>query len=244
MLTQLERLNVVSNNIANANTTGFRRDIVVTQSFSEELTRRLDTEETSPNPNSRNVGKITYGVAVNNIHTDFSLGAIRPTGGALELALNGNGFFTVGDAQGQTTRLTRDGSFMLSGDRHLVTAEGNYVMGENGLIQLPEGLVTINDKGQVYVGETYIDRLKLVDVENTESLRKYGDNLYNTTEQTNLTTFNGTVQQGALESSNINTVREMVELISISRNYEANQKLIQYFDTSLGTAVTDIGRKL
>ncbi len=232
MLTQMQRIDVVSNNIANSATTGFKRDIVVTQTFSEELLKRLE-ESKDPLANHENpMGKITYGVGINSVYTDFTRGNMMTTDNTLDFALDGPGFFCVSvvGKDGETTeRYTRDGAFLRNADGFLSTKEGNLVMGENGPIEVTVG--------------REVTGLKIVDFENPQSLRKIGDNLYMTTESSVQTETRANPVQGMLESSNINTVREMIELISLSRNYEANQKLVTIHDNIMGRATADIGRK-
>lgn len=248
MTTQMQKLDIVANNIANADTTGFKKDFAVTQSFSEELLKRLDDPlHALDNRHDRPVGNITYGIAVNNVYTDFSRGSLRTTDNPLDVAVVGEGFFAVNVTGGNgavTEKYTRDGSFTLSADGYLVTADGHRVLGVNGAIRLPEGMISIDHGGNISVDSVFIDRLKTVSFVDFNTLRKYGDNLYDTTEQSCITEFSGELAQGVLENSNISVVREMVEMIAINRNYEANSKLVTMHDQILGRTVTDIGRKV
>ncbi len=246
MTTQMKLLDVVSNNIANANTTGFKRDIAVTSSFSEELEKRLDDREMFLDRHANPVGKITYGLFVNSVHTDFAIGNMQSTGNPLDLAISGDGFYSVSvtDRDGNTTeKYTRDGGFVLSYDRKLVTKEGNVVNGLSGPITLPDGQISFTEQGQIYVNGEYVDTLKLVNIDNPDTLRKQGDNLYDVTDDTKVSGFRSAIMQGFVENSNVNPVREMVEMINITRNYEANQRMVTIHDNILGRAVSDIGRK-
>jgi flagellar basal-body rod protein FlgG len=116
-------------------------------------------------------------------------------------------------------------------------------MGMNGKIAIPNGNISITDNGDVYVNSELIDRLKLVDFEDKTALRKEGSNLYSTLEGTEASAFKGKIEQGFLEASNVNSVNEMIELINISRTYEANQKMIQSHDSTLSKAVNEIGSR-
>ena len=246
MTTQMKRLDVVSNNIANANTTGFKKDLTITSSFSEELEKRLDDRETFMDRHASPVGRITYGLFVDTVHTDFSVGNMQNTGNPLDTAISGDGFYSISvtDRNGAVTeKYTRDGAFTLSPDRRLVTKEGNAVNGQNGPITLPDGEISFGDLGQVYVNSEYIDTLRLVNIDNPDSLRKQGDNLYNPTDETTVSEFRSFVMQGIVENSNVNPVKEMVEMINITRNYEANQRMVTIHDNILGRAVSDIGRR-
>lgn len=246
MMTQMQKMDVVSNNIANSDTTGFKKDTTVVRSFSEELTKRLDDPKYRLIKFNQGIGNMSLGVFVDEVYTDFSTGSFKETGGSLDCAISGDGFFAVNvtDQNGQTTeKYTRDGSFTLDINNNLRTTEGNYVVGEGGNITVPNGVITIDSKGNIYSNNEFVDKLKIVDFSNKESLRKVGDNLYETIDESNQTDFTGNIVQGRLESSNVNPVQEMVKMISLARNYEANQKMVQTHDSTLSRAVNDIGKK-
>ena len=246
MTTQMKKMDVVTNNIANADTNGFKKDNVITQTFTEELMRRLNDPNKPMSIVAPEIGKMALGLAVDDVYTDFSTGAFKQTTGELDVAIDGSGFFAVStvDANGNAIeRYTRDGSFSLTENNTLVTNDGKVVLGENGVIQIPNGNITINDDGSVYSGETLVDRIRMVDFENKESLRKFGDNLYDRTPQSTEIPFSGKLVQGYLEGSNVNAVREMVDMITLSRNYETNQRAISTMDDTLARAVNDLGKK-
>jgi flagellar basal-body rod protein FlgG len=244
MTTQMKKMDVTANNIANVNTTGFKRDLVITRSFHDELVHRLD--DVTDFVHARRLGSLGPGNYVDTIHTDFRQGGFIPTGSLLDFAINGEGFFAINVrmANGEIEEMyTRDGSFVLTPDNMLVTSEGNFVMGQNGSIILPLGHVEIGDTGRIYVDNQLIDIMRIVNFENPQSLRAVGDNLFTTTPESQFTSFNGIIKQAHVESSNVNSVKEMVELITISRTYEANSRAIQVYDTILQRAVNDIARK-
>lgn len=246
MMTQMQKMDVVSNNIANSDTTGFKKDTTITQSFSEELAKRLDDPKYKLIKHDKSIGGMSLGIFVDEIATDFSTGSMKTTENPLDLAVNGTGFFTVSvaDKQGNVTeKYTRDGGFTLNAQNKLVTRDGYTVMGENGEIIIPNGLIDIDSNGNIYSGGDFVDKLKMVDFENKDSLRKYGDNLYDSIDESVISEFSGTIIQGSLECSNVNTVQEMVKMITLSRNYEANQKMIQTHDSILNKAVNDIAKK-
>lgn len=247
MTAQMKRMDVVSNNIANGDTTGFKRDMVVTQSFSQELMKRLDDSGRFDYRHDVKIGKASLGLFVDNVVTDFSTGGMQKTEAPLDLAIAGEGFFAISvtDKDGNTTeKYTRDGSFSLLSDGTLITKEGNAVLGQNGVIQLPpNGDTVIDEYGNITVNGEFADKINTVSFENLESLRKYGDNLYDTTDDSVAKDFDGTIIQGFIEKSNISAIKEMVEMISLSRAYEANQKMISMMDTTFGQAVSDIARK-
>ncbi len=244
MTTQMSKMDVVSNNIANAGTTGFKKDTVVTRAFTEELMERLNDK--TDVENSKRIGNVSQGVFIDDVYTNFKSGSLQQTNGTLDLAITGNGFFTVTTLNrdnSETTRYTRDGSFTLDANGVLRTKDGHAVMGENGQITITGTNVVVTDDGSIYSNGTLIDRFAIVDFTDTHSLRKYGSNLYNTTPESVVGPFTGTVSQGFLESSNVNSVNEMVDMITVSRTYEANQRLITIHDMILGKVVNEIGRK-
>jgi len=239
MMTQMQRMDVVSNNIANADTTGYKKDQVAAQSFTETLMRRIN------DPGMRlfkdfPIGTLSHGVFIDDIYTDFSSGALKQTNGDLDAAIMGQGFFTV-TVDGRTL-YTRDGSFSRLADGTLVTMDGGKVQGEDGDIVLPDGFIDIDEQGRVMVNNEYIDTLKLVDFADKHTLRKQQDNYYSATSQ-QPGAFTGQVAQGYLESSNANAVKEMVEMIALSRAYETNSRMITVHDQTMGRAVNDIARR-
>lgn len=246
MMTQMQKMDVITNNIANADTTGFKKDSTVVQSFSEELTKRLDDPKYRLIKHNKGIGDMSLGVFVDQVTTDFSFGSFEQTGGTLDLAINGDGFFAIDfvDAQGNVVeKYTRDGSFTLNANGTLVTADGYPVVGENGAITISNGVINIDENGNVYSNNEFVDKIKMVAFENNETLRKYGNNLYDRIDESVETDFVGTVIQGRLETSNVNSVQEMVKMITASRVYEANQKMIQTHDSTLSRAVNDIAKK-
>ncbi len=246
MMTQMQKMDVVSNNIANSDTVGFKKDTVVVRSFSEELSKRLDDPKYRLIKFNQGIGNMSLGVFVDEVYTDFSTGSFEETNGSLDCAISGEGFFAINvtNRNGDTVeRYTRDGSFTLDSENNLRTSDGNYVVGEGGNINIPNGVISIDAKGNIFSNNEVVDRIKIVDFSNKESLRKVGDNLYETIDESQEQDFTGSVIQNRLEGSNVNSVQEMVKMISLARNYEANQKMIQTHDSTLNRAVNDIGRK-
>jgi len=243
----MQKLDVASSNIANANTTGFKADTVVTQSFPEQLANSIEALPGSKPHNISPIGGLNLGVAISSLHTNFDNGSLQETGGPLDLALDGSGFFVINstdEAGNLLERYTRSGSFSLSNERNLITQNGDTVLGLSGNpITVPEGELYINNSGRIYVDGNFIDTIRIVDFENKEQLRAEGYGRYIALNGANETPFTGQVQQGFLENSNVNIVKEMVNMINISRAYEANQRLITIHDTTLGQAVSDIARK-
>ncbi len=245
MNAQQNRLDAISNNLANVDTTAYKRDIPVSKSFSELLLRRTNADGVYETPfGSADVapviGKIGLGVETNEFYTDFVQGSFKSTETQTDLALGGEGFFTVQTPNGE--RYTRNGNFTLGKEGILLTKEGYPVQGENGNIYIGDNKFVINQDGMVYTQEdsTFIDRIKIVRFDNERYLKKMGSSLWNTNEISGEAYIaegdeRPRVMQGYLETSNVNVVNEMVQMIEVNRAYEANQKSVQTEDSFMDT---------
>ena len=224
---------VIANNLANANTAGFKRDNLPVESFSMVLNQQL-ANEIPDGPSSYNARSVT----------DFRQGFVAVTAGKFDVAINGKGFFSVEDEQGNRF-YTRDGSFGTNSEGVLVNNSGYPVMGGGGEITIPasvSGPIVIDSEGGIYAGETLLDQLNVSDFADRSQLAKIGGNLYRApagVEGEESEEYS--IQQGALEKSNVNVVNEMVEMISNSRQYEAAQKMIQSQDSTLGKMIDQVG---
>ncbi len=233
MLVQGVNTDVIANNLANIDTVGYHRQTAHVRSFPEMLLQREYKDERQP------IGRLGTGAVVDGSHSSFLPGRIHSTGNSLDFALIGPGFFSVDTPEGP--RYTRDGQFTLNGTGWLVTADGHRVRGENGPIFVGNDDITIRADGFVMIDGEIQDRLLLVEFPDRGGLLKQGANLYEATEATGpIFRFNATIKQGALEMANVNVIREMVNLIEVQRSYEANQKLVQAYDDTLGKAVNEI----
>lgn len=240
MYTEQKRLDVISNNMANAATTAYKADNVTNQSFEHLLT--IKTKDASELFNDRSIGSMSLGVKLGEVYTDFSNGSLKQTENTFDLGLSGNGFFNivVTDANGnESIKYTRDGSFTMTRDGYIVDSQGNRLVSESGELQISvdAGNVVIAADGSVYVDEEYVDKIKITDFENYDYLEKYGDNMYRAVDGYEEIESGASVVQGYLEQSNVNIISEMVDMINITRAYEANQKVIQTMDSSLEQVV-------
>ena len=267
MLAQQARLDTISNNLANVDKTGYKRDLTLFKAFPDMLIRRVNDDGLGITPAGSYdtmpyVGKLGTGVEVNEVYTQFEQGSMQRTENPFDLALEGQGFFTVMTERGE--RFTRNGSFTINEEGVLVNHNGYAVMGENGPIRVQKNNFMINERGEVLVNAAMspepedvvgmtqnnweqpvvIDRLKLADFENIRELKKEGESLYRETEYSGppLPPEQLKVEQGFLEKSNVNAVREMVEMIEVQRSYEANQKSITTADQTLGKLINEVAR--
>ncbi len=243
MTTQMKMMDVASNNISNVTTTGYKKEQAVTRSFDEELMYRIN--DVSDNVTAKPIGTVNLGVTIDAIYADLRNGSLLSTDNPTNLALSGEGYFVV-EAQKQNGEfemgLTRDGSFTLNNEGVLVNSNGYEVQGRNGRIIL-DGIPNITAEGDIFVDGEYVDSLMLLNVEDDDMLRKYGHNIFLLTDDAVVEGARPEIIQGYLETSNVNIVNEMVNLITISRAYEANQKVITTADTIMGKAASEIGRK-
>lgn len=239
-----KRMDVVTNNMANADTTGFKKIKVTAQSFDRELAVKIN-DQTIGTDTIWGTGGVNLGVKVGETFYDMSQGSFQQTGSQYNFALGGSGFFaisTTNKAGVTSTKYTRDGDFTVTQDGYLVTKDGDSVLGESGNpIRIP-GAQTVNlsctTTGELYVGTQYIDTFRLVDFESYEFLSSYGENMYDAVNGATFKDADASVTQGFLETSNVNMVTEMVDLIDISRSYETNQKIVQTIDEILEKTVT------
>ncbi len=245
MRNEQKRLDVISNNMANSDTVGFKDENVASQAFDQVLAIKI--RDGSQAYHNQAIGHLSLGVKIGEVYTDYAQGSIRQTNGDFDVALSGSGFFTVNvtDAKGEVhTRYTRNGQFQVTKDGLLVDNDGNAIQGEGGDIQIDPNArtVAISRTGQIFVDGTEVDTLKIVDFEDYDYLLKYGNTMYQPVEGASEKEPTAETIQGYLEQSNVNVVNEMVDMITITRAYEANQKVIRSYDTMLDRAVNQVGR--
>lgn len=221
-------LDVISNNLANVNTVGFKKS-----NFASRLYPILEgIQERQPvvYGNARAMATFT-GYKIDPIQ-----GSIKNTGNPLDLAISGEGFFSVEDGKGQRF-FTRNGSFTLNREGFLVNMAGNFVLDRNNQrIKIDGTEISISPEGNLYADNNLVTQLKVSKVNNLEHV---SDSLF-----TGLDTgvAAGEVIQGSLEMSNVNPIREMVGIITALKQYESAQKLIQSFDDLAKRTSTDIAR--
>jgi len=215
LLARTQELDLAANNLANANTSGFRGQRV---SFKTQMM------SASANVNTRAVS--SFGV-LGSSRTDFSQGSLQQTGNPLDLALEGPGFFAVQSPTG--VQYTRNGNFHLTRDGALVTAQGYPVLGDKGPILLPEGTAEISSAGVISVNGDIAGQLQLNEFDPNVSLTSLGDAYFSAPTAAALPASQLTVQQASLESANINPVECAVGLIEIQRNAEMMQRALTTF---------------
>lgn len=227
LLARTQQLDIAAENLANANTTGFRGSRV---SFRSQMMNA------SANVAAQSVS--TFGL-LGTPQTDFSQGSLQQTGNPLDLALEGQGFFAVQSPTG--TQYTRNGNFHVTRSGRLVTAEGYPVLGANGPITLPTGDASISSAGVISINGDLAGQLKLSAFARDVPLTPLGNGYFSAPQAAATPATQLSVQQGALESSNVNPVASAVGLISIQRNAEMMQRALSTFDSEFNkTAAQDL----
>lgn len=231
-LTQEHRLNVIANNLANVNTTGYKQDRMAFKDvfvrFAHDAIREpiLNLRDKPLFPEPHYLAKNRIALA----QIDFSQGSLKQTGNPLDLALVGEGFFKVQDQEGNQY-YTRDGAFSLSAEGLLINGRGDQVLGQGGPVAIPPGSsVVVDGSGNVLVDGALVDTLQVVNVDNPDGLEKIGKNYFQPKAEgaaAEIPAAEASVQQGYLEAPNVEVVTEMVNMIEVQRGFEAYSKLIQ-----------------
>lgn len=248
MLVQQAKQENLSNNIANINTPGYKKDDLSFKSFDQYMIQNHDSSVGDKNF-PRNIGKLEFGVGIDGKKTYFSQGVIQDTGRNLDFALSGDGFFTVLDSD-ENEKYTRDGRFSISSDGYLVNSSGYQVLGTAAdgsddtptPIQITDPDFKLGADGSITSGENKY-KFCLRNFANTTDIVKDENNCYSLANSNAdvLTADNVKVQQYSLERSNVDTIQAMTDMISVMRSYESNQKVLQQIDETLGKAVNDVG---
>lgn len=245
MYNQQQRLDVISYNMANATTVGFKKEGATSKSFDDYLTIKI--RDNSENWMQRKIGNLSPGVKIGEVYTDYTQGSLRETSNDFDLGLDGNGFFTVNvtDSDGSVHEsFTRAGSFHMTSDGYVVDAEGNHLQAEGGDLQIPvdAGTVVIDTDGSVYADREKIDRIIIKDFEDYNYFKKFRDTYYRPVDGAEEKPADAMVRQGFLEQSNVKVVNEMVDLIATTRAYEAAQKVVKTADNTMELAVSSVGK--
>lgn len=265
MITQQRRTDMLANNLANANTVGYKMDQSSVRSFPEILLDRMDydtipVQTQSNSGSSSSIGSLNTGVYVQETNPLFSQGQIKQTDLKTDMALvndnvpineatgePGSLFFTVQNGEGEL-RYTRNGNFTLDGQGYLTTASGYYVLNENNeRIQLESDQFTVSEEGNIVTDNANVARLGLAySNDPSGQLVKEGDGFFRAEAELanayNEDTIDFTLKQGYVENSNVDTAQTMTEMIATYRSFEANQKVLQAYDQSMNKAVNDVGK--
>jgi flagellar basal-body rod protein FlgG len=223
------RMEMISNNIANSITPGFKTSRPV-----------FNVEKSSDSPaRSSEIQNTQINVLDSYIH--FSDAPLVESGSKLDLGIEGDGFFVISTKN--ENMYTRNGQFTIDKEKKLVTLDGMPVLGQSGEISLEGADIRIESDGSIYVDKRLVDKIKVVDFKDKKDLRNYGSSLFVNMNKNNLeeTSEKYAVKQGFYESSNVNVMQEMIEMMSTLRAYESYAKVDQFFGDMMSKLI-NIGR--
>jgi flagellar basal-body rod protein FlgF len=252
MIVGMERQTIISQNISNVDTPGFKtlllgmddwlKTSVIPQKINDEAINGFSFGTSTLVQNQlRLIGDLGLGSITSPELVDYTQGGMQTTGEPFDFAIEGEGFFHIQTASGD--RYTRDGRFLRDAEGTLVTVDGNKVLSADGQeISIPDGDVKVNLDGRIYVDDQEIAQIGLFRFENLETdIARDPSNLYMAI-GTPINTEIGNLRQGSLEMSNVNIAQMMTQMVSVARSYEAAQKMVTVQDNLLGKAISSLGR--
>lgn len=239
-MAKMRQLEVVNNNLANLNTPGFKRQLLVgeVQTFDQTLASLVKNKD----PYAEGDHERTPGIVSLETKVDFTQGAIRETGNPFDVALTDpNEFFAVGTPEG--IRYTRAGNFTLSSEGTIVTHDGYEVQGDGGAITINLPGARINEDGSITVNGINVGRLAIMRFEDTSGLRPVGATQFAADKgAAQPQIVQSRVVPGSLEMSNVSAINSMVDLITTNRGFEAYTKTAQTIDQMNQTAINQVGK--
>ena len=239
-IAQLQKLDVVNNNLANVNTAGFKRQLMVgrTQSFDDTLAK----EVAAGDPFAKGDQARTPGVIDIETATDFSLGPIRETGNPLDVALeNPNDFFVIATPDG--LQYSRAGNFTLSSSGQIVTQDGYAVQGDGGEINVTGAGTSVSSNGTVTSGGQQIGRLQVARFEDPSKLERVGATRFALGQAAQPTQVEAAIIPQSLEMSNVSAISSVIDLITTNRAFDLYTKSAKTIDELNSTAIQQVGRK-
>jgi flagellar basal-body rod protein FlgF len=230
LMARTNALDAIANDLANTNTTGFRGQ-------EDTFGSVMAAAGAQPN-NLLNQAANNYGI-LGQTTLNLTQGPLTRTGNPLDVAIDGSGFFTVQTASGPM--YTRDGAFKVSAKGQLVTASGDAVLGTQGVIQLPQGPVSISPDGTISSNGAVVSKLAVVEFPAGTAIASAGNTYYNAPAGTAKPAVSSQLQQGSIEDSNVNPITSVVALINAQRSAEQMRHALTMFDSQMNkTAVQDL----
>lgn len=265
MLINEMRQGITANNLANIDTTGFKKDVAVFSMEPNNQIHRINDKEQVGREKfverSKYIGDMGTGAVIADMYVSKKEGELKITNNPTDMAITGDGYFSVETPGG--VKYTRAGNFAVNREGFLVDQNGNFVLGLDqtaakeltpgtviaegvgyGRIKVdPEIPVNAGDDGIIYQGNQFISKLMIGKFQNSNQIVKSGNNLMGPVGENSVTIADEVrVHGGALESSNVNSVYEMVNMIELQRSYEMNQKVILTHDEMLQKSINSVGR--
>ncbi|MBN9647281.1 flagellar hook-basal body complex protein [Terrisporobacter glycolicus] len=244
MLTLQSRQGIITNNLANINTTGYKQETLLGKSFDEVMLSNNDNYKNGK-ANKQILGNMSFGVRIDDTFTNYSQGTNVSTENNMDFAIEGNGFFEVMDNQ-NNRYYTRNGDFSVDAQGYLITSSGHYVLGVNNTtgaterINVGNNTMSVTSDNAININGQERYRFRVVDFQNYDNLQNTGNGVYTGTNPNNATNFN--VKQGYLESSNVDSINSAALLMETVKEFEANQKVVQAMDSILYKIANEVGR--
>ena len=272
MINEQHRMDVMTNNLANATTNGYKKEGATSQAFDNVLAYKIKdlsepgnlprlistpksvdeyelNNEANPDYLQNRVRRVgmNLGVKIGENYVDFSEGPLKETGNTFDLALTGRGFFAIeytNKAGVTSVKYTRDGNFAMDLQGYLRTQDGDFVLDDAGRqIRMDTALpVSIDRSGNITQDGNYVATIGITDFEDYDYLEHFGENFFEPIEGATIIESDSGIYSGYLEMANMSVVTEMVNMIAIQRHYESNQKVITTFDETLDIAVNQLGK--
>jgi flagellar basal-body rod protein FlgG len=233
MLTQTRKLTSISNNIANVNTTGYKKEQVTTTTFGSMVINRLDSQQTE-------LGSVTLMSIADTLNTIHSQGTLKETERTLDFAIRGEGLFAIQGEGG--VMYTRNGSFDVDNEGFLTCGDLGRVMGQNGPIQIGTDGFTADESGNLYVNGAFVDKIAVYNFEEYNALKNAADGLFTSVGGQGTLMDTASVLWKTLEGSNVDAAEEMTNAISTQRQIQACSQAIKMYDEIVSGAVTQIGK--
>lgn len=238
---------VTTNNIANANTTGYKSETTVEKSFPELMITNND-KYVNGKAQKQELGTLSFGVKIDDTITSFEQGNIVDNDSETSFAILGDGFFTVMDSEGKTA-YTRDGAFQISTDGYLMTSAGHLVQGINTntgnleAIFVGDNSISVDTGNNILINDVMSYRFNIVTPNNTDTFRLQADNLYYGGDGVSaVNNADYMIRQSALESSNVDIATELTNMMTTLRAFEANQTVLSAIDSTMDLISNDLGK--
>jgi len=227
-------MNVTGNNISNADTTGFKKDELISKTFGEYLVYKIGEEGSSQ------VGSISLGITGDQICTMYEQGSLTSTGRSLDFAIEGEGFFNLQTPEGETV-LTRNGQFCLNENGMLTDTSGNLVLGKNGPISIGQSDFSVSSEGEILVDGKSAGTLLITCPTDLNALVKEDGSTFSYNAYINESQdFKGNIKQGFLEGSNVNMIDEMANMMQYSRSFQTASQIVKMMDKIEEKTANDI----
>lgn len=234
---------VITNNMANINTTGFKGETLVSKSFDELVLSNRD-KYVNGQGKKQELGSLNPGVRIDEVTTNYTQGTIVSTDNDTDFAINGKGFFTIEDRDGNR-RYTRDGVFKVNSMGYLVTTSGDSVLGVNQgtnelePIYVGNQKISMDNRNNILMDSRVAYRFNIVDFQDYNTLNKVGQNQFEGNNEVAVNNYN--IQNKVKETSNVDLIDVTSALMSNMRAFEANQKVVQIMDATLSKIANEVG---